>query len=397
MFDELDRKVFAAGEQIFKEGDAGDCAYLIEEGAVEILVAEQEVQRRVSVIGKGEVFGEVALIDYQPRTATVSAIDETVLVPIPRKLVESLLEKSDPVLRFLLLVILERFRNKGDGSAKLAASVGIPQGQSNLRRTLKVDAAQKLSSAHGITRALTRDEFELYYQPICNLTDGRIAGFEALIRWNHPTDGVILPMDFLWLAEQAGLIGELGVWTLERACRDWSTLRKYTDFDAPFVSVNLTADQLSSHMLAEEVKSILDRHDMPAAELKLELLETAIIGRPEIAPLVLSKLIALGCSLALDDYGPGYSGFNRLHTYPIDTLKIDRIFIAHVLESEQSQETVRSSIVLAHSLGLSVVAQGIEDADVSAKLSQLKCDLGQGWHFGSPATLQDLALRYTQK
>lgn len=397
MFDELDRKVFAAGEQIFKEGDAGDCAYLIEEGTVEIFVVEQEVQRRVSVIGKGEVFGEVALIDHQPRTATVSAIEETVLVPIPRKLVENLLEKSDPVLRFLLLVILERFRNKANGSAKLAASMEISQEQSNLRRTLKVDAAQKLSSAHGITRALTRDEFELYYQPICNLTDGRIAGFEALIRWNHPTDGVILPMDFLWLAEQAGLIGELGLWTLERACRDWSTLRKYTDFDAPFVSVNLTADQLSSHMLAEEMTSILDRHDMPAAELKLELLETAIIGHPEIAPLVLSKLIALGCSLALDDYGPGYSGLNRLHTYPIDTLKIDRIFIAHVLESEQSQETVQSSIVLAHSLGLSVIAQGIEDADVSAKLSQLKCDLGQGWHFGSPATLQDLALRYAQK
>lgn len=397
MFDELDRKVFAAGEQIFKEGDAGDCAYLIEEGTVEIFVVEQEVQRRVSVIGKGEVFGEVALIDHQPRTATVSAIEETVLVPIPRKLVENLLEKSDPVLRFLLLVILERFRNKANGSVKLAASMEISQEQSNLRRTLKVDAAQKLSSAHGITRALTRDEFELYYQPICNLTDGRIAGFEALIRWNHPTDGVILPMDFLWLAEQAGLIGELGLWTLERACRDWSTLRKYTDFDAPFVSVNLTADQLSSHMLAEEMKSILKRHDMPAAELKLELLETAIIGHPEIAPLVLSKLIALGCSLALDDYGPGYSGLNRLHTYPIDTLKIDRIFIAHVLESEQSQETVQSSIVLAHSLGLSVIAQGIEDADVSAKLSQLKCDLGQGWHFGSPATLQDLALRYAQK
>jgi EAL domain-containing protein (putative c-di-GMP-specific phosphodiesterase class I) len=396
MFDELDRIVFTSGQQIFKEGDAGDCAYLIEEGAVEILATEQGVERRVSVIGKGEVFGEVALIDYQPRTATVRAIEETVLVPIPRKLVEGLLEKSDPILRFLILVILERFRNKQGSSAKLSASVGIPQEQSNLRRALRIDTAQKLSSAHGIARALTRNEFELYYQPICNLTDGRIAGFEALIRWHHPTDGMILPMDFLWLAEQAGLIGDLGLWTLERACRDWATLRPFTDVEAPFISVNLTADQLSSEMLTEAVKSIVDRHDMPAAELKLELLETAIIGRPEIVPLVLNKLIASGCSLALDDYGPGYSGLNRLHTYPIDTLKIDRIFIAHVLESEQSQETVRSSIVLAHSLGLNVVAQGIEDENVSAMLSALKCDLGQGWHFGSPATLQDLALRYAQ-
>jgi CRP-like cAMP-binding protein len=117
LFDEFDREIFTSGQQIFKHGDAGDCAYLIEEGAVEVLVIKQNKEQRIRLIGKGELFGEIALIDYQPRTATVRALERTVLVPIPRKLMEGLLEKSDPVLRHLLLVILDRFRNRNDGSA----------------------------------------------------------------------------------------------------------------------------------------------------------------------------------------------------------------------------------------------------------------------------------------
>ncbi len=116
LFDEFDREVFSAGQDIFRSGDAGDCAYLIEEGVVEILVVKQVGEHRIRLIGKGELFGEISLIDYQPRTATVRAVERTVLVPIPRKLMEQLLEKSDPVLRHLLLVILERFRNRNDGS-----------------------------------------------------------------------------------------------------------------------------------------------------------------------------------------------------------------------------------------------------------------------------------------
>jgi len=249
MFDEFDREIFVSGQQIFKYGDMGDCAYLIEDGLVEVLVVKQDGEHRIRVIGKGELFGEVSLIDYQPRTATVRAIERTVLVPIPRKLMEVLLEKSDPVLRHLLLVILERFRNRNDGSA-LSEIDGIVSPEQTKRRSLvKDEATQKLSLAHGMKRALAREEFQLYYQPICDLTDGRVAGFEALIRWHHPTDGVIQPKDFLWIAEQTGLIHEIGLWTLERACRDWVTLRKFTDYESPFVSVNLSAAQLSNEML----------------------------------------------------------------------------------------------------------------------------------------------------
>lgn len=394
LFDEFDREVFASGQQIFKYGDAGDCAYLIEEGMVEVFIVKQDEEHRIRLIGKGELFGEVSLIDYQPRTATVRAVERTVLVPIPRKMIERLLEKSDPVLRHLLLVILDRFRNRNDGAVLSAASAIISPEQSKRRSIVQGEATQKLSLAHGMNRALAREEFQLYYQPICNLADGRIAGFEALIRWHHPTDGPIQPNNFLWIAEQTGLIHEIGLWTLERACRDWKTLRQFTDYETPFVSVNLSAAQLSNEILVEDVGAIMASHNINPTELKLELTETVMVEQPESALKIMHRLIELGCSLALDDYGAGHSGLRHLQRYPLDTLKIDGAFVEPILASAQSMEIVSSSVALAHSLGMSVVAECVETNGVRAKLLEMKCDFGQGWYFGRPATLQELELRY---
>ncbi|MDO8291731.1 MAG: EAL domain-containing protein [Gallionella sp.] len=392
MFDELDREVFAVGEQIFKEGDVGDCAYLIEKGAVEVSVMEQGTERLVRLMGKGEMFGEVALIDHQPRTATVRAVEKTVLIPIQRNLVEVLLKKCDPILSHLLLVILERFRNMQGSNPVSVASTKDSQDISSRREALKGEATLKLSLAHEIIRALAHDELELYYQPICNLADGSTAGFEALVRWHHPTEGVLLPIDFLWLAEQTGLIHELGLWALERACRDWPTLRQHTSYELPFVSVNLSPIQLTGVSLVDDIKTIIARHNMPATELKLELTETVIVEHPEIALQILSRLIGLGSSLALDDYGTGHSGLDHLQRYPISTLKIDRIFIEPMLDSAQSMEIVRSSIGLAHSLGMNVVAEGVKNEALREKLLELGCDFGQGWHFGMPVALQNVGL-----
>ena len=396
LFDEFDREVFASGQQIFKYGDVGDCAYLIEEGLVEVLVVKQGEEHRIRLIGKGELFGEVTLIDYQPRTATIRAVERTVLVPIPRKLMEGLLEKSDPVLRHLLMVILDRFRNRNDGSALSAGSAVVSPEQSKRRSIVQGEATQKLSLAHGMKRALAREDFQLYYQPICNLADGGVAGFEALIRWHHPIDGPIQPNDFLWIAEQTGLIHEIGLWTLERACRDWKTLRQFTDYATPFVSVNLSAAQLNNEMLVEDVKAIMASQNMDPAELKLELTETVMVEHPEIALRIMRRMIDLGCSLALDDYGAGHSGLRHLQRYPLATLKIDGAFVEPILASAQSMEIVRSSVALAHSLGMSVVAECVETEGVKLKLMEMKCDFGQGWYFGRPAMLQELVLHYAK-
>jgi EAL domain-containing protein (putative c-di-GMP-specific phosphodiesterase class I) len=236
---------------------------------------------------------------------------------------------------------------------------------------------------------LAHEEFQLYYQPICNLSDGRVAGFEALIRWHHPTEGVMLPKDFLWIAEQTGFIREIGLWTIERACKDWPELRTFTDHAAPFVSVNLSANQLNDEKLVENVKAIIAKRNMKPAELKLELTETAMVEHPEVALNIMNGLIELGCSIALDDYGAGHSGLGHLQRYPISTLKIDAAFINSIANSVQSLEIVRSTLTLAHSLGMKVVAEGIERKEIRTMLLGMGCDIGQGWLLGYPASLQD--------
>lgn len=381
MLKNLHRVNFSAGDIIFKEGDPGDSAYLIEEGSVEVSVSSTQRSR----IGKGELFGEIALIDQQPRTATVRALEDTVLVPIPRQLVKERLEKTDPVVRHLLLTILERYRSTRN------QPTFDPTRSTTFRRDMtRGDATNQLRLAHDIAEALKEEQFEMFYQPICNLSSGRISGYEALIRWHHPVDGLISPLDFLWVAEQTGQIREIGLWTLERACQDWPTLRERISHPKPFVSVNLSPSQLTGEGFTSDVKSIVSRHQMPAAELKLELTETVIINNPELALQLLGKLTETGSTLALDDFGTGHSGLDSLHRYPIGTMKIDRSFVNQMLSSPQSAKIVQASIDLAHSLKMDVVAEGIEIEDERLALLELGCDYGQGWLFGRPASLRSI-------
>jgi EAL domain-containing protein (putative c-di-GMP-specific phosphodiesterase class I) len=388
MLNNLNREIYNIGDIIFKEGDEGNCAYLIEEGMIEISVMNNDQALLINKIGKGELFGEVALIDHQPRTATAKALENSVLIAIQRSLVNELLDKTDPIVRHLLLVILERYRSKRGNSqplSQLRRSTDITTKYNSIRG----EATHKLTLANDISRALSKEEFELHYQPICSLTSNRIAGYEALIRWQHPTQGLVSPLDFLWVAEQTGQIREIGLWTLERACRDWVNLRKTTNFDLPFISVNLSPSQLTGESFVDDVKAVIARNNMPPTELKLELTENVIINNPEVALQLLLQLTELGSTLAIDDFGTGHSSLETLDRYPIGTLKVDRYFTSSMLGSAQSGEIVSSSIRLAHSLGMDVVAEGIETDEVRIKLLELGCNFGQGWLFGRPAELKN--------
>ncbi len=389
MLNNLNREIYKVGEIIFKEGDEGNGAYLIEEGMIEISVMNNGEALQVNKIGKGELFGEVALIDHQPRTATAKAIESSVLISIQRSLVNELLDKTDPIVRHLLLVILERYRNKR-GNAQHHSILPQSSDETAKRNFIRGEATHKLTLANDISRALNNDEFELHYQPICSLATNHIAGYEALIRWRHPSMGLVSPLDFLWVAEQTGQIREVGLWTLERACHDWPILRKTTIFDMPFVSVNMSPSQLTGESFVEDVKSIISRNKMTPTELKLELTEKVIINNPEVALQLLMQLTELGSTLAIDDFGTGHSSLETLDRYPIGTLKVDRYFTSSMLASAQSGEIVSSSIRLAHSLGMDVVAEGIESDDVRRKLLELGCNFGQGWFFGRPAELKNI-------
>ncbi len=389
MLEHLNREVYVAGEIIFHEGQPGDFAYIVESGRVAIFTTAQGDENPVGHVGKGEIFGEIALLDAQLRSASAKSVEKTVLIPIQRKTVNTLLEKTDPIIRSLLLVVLERYRvNRSTVLISDEKESELKVNFSKNKDLLRGEVTQKLALAHDIALGLKHGQFVLYYQPICDLSTGHVAGYEALIRWNHPQNGIVSPLDFLWMAENTGQIIEIGKWTLERACRDWPILRQNTKHDLPFISVNLSPNQLAGDGLLTDLSSLLASYEIPANQLKLELTESIFINNPDQAFLLLSQLTTLGCSLALDDYGTGYSGLNSLQRYPIATMKIDRSFISTMLSSAQSNEIVSSSIKLAHSLGMNVVAEGIETEDIYRSLIEMKCDFGQGWYFGRPAALQ---------
>jgi EAL domain-containing protein (putative c-di-GMP-specific phosphodiesterase class I) len=242
-----------------------------------------------------------------------------------------------------------------------------------------------------LRRAIERQEFELFYQPIVTLATGRIMGFEALVRWQHPEQGIISPAKFVPIAEETGLIIPLGQWVLREACRQ---LRQWQDefpHEPPFsISVNLSSRQFSQPSLIGQIRQILSDTGVDAHCLKLEITESAIMENTESAMDMLMQLKAMGIQLSVDDFGTGYSSLGYLYRFPMDLLKIDRSFISRVDVDGEKLELVRTIITLAWNLGMDVVAEGIETTKQLAQLKALKCEYAQGYLFSKPLNKADV-------
>ncbi len=239
-----------------------------------------------------------------------------------------------------------------------------------------------LKLEHSLRRATEHNEFVLHYQPIVAIDGGAIAGYEALVRWNHPERGVVGPYEFIHLAEETGLIFRIGGWTLREACR-WLT-RTPALPDHLTVAVNLSGRQFSQGGLIEEVETVLFETGLSASRLKLEITESVIMENPEMAVDLLKRLKALGTHLCIDDFGTGYSSLSYLLRFPADTLKIDRSFVTALNRGGRERDIVGAIISLAKSLDMDVVAEGVETADQRDVLKSLGCKYGQGYLFARP-------------
>lgn len=236
-----------------------------------------------------------------------------------------------------------------------------------------------------LRRALERHEFEVFYQPIVPLETGRVAEFEALIRWNHPVHGMVQPSDFITVAEETGLIVPIGRWILEEACRQTRKWQEtYGRAKSLCISVNLSAKQLMHPALRSQVEDILRATGLKPNCLKLEVTESTVIERSETALAVLSQLRALGLSFSTDDFGTGYSSLSYLHRFPFGRLKIDRSFIEKMEHDAKSEAIVRTILLLGQNLNMDVVAEGIETARQLEMLKMLGCRFGQGFIFSQP-------------
>lgn len=398
MTDAFDREVFEGQELVFQWGDPGDSAYVIEEGCVEVLTGVGPAQRRIAILTEGAMFGEVALLDRQPRTASVRALVPTRLIRIDRSHVEELLLRSDSVIQYLMHLLLARFRSTHD-AAGLQQRQGVagdaPGSDSPSAMDLHKAAVRTLSLAQDLSDAIAREQLELFYQPLIAFDRLAVVGFEALIRWRHPTLGLISPAEFIPLAEKTGLIHRIGQWVLQRAVADWAELRPYCVADTgedPFISINLSAPELAGgDDIVAAVQKCLSQHGMAPQELHIELTETIIIQKMDDVASTLHRLRALGIGIALDDFGTGYAGLDYLQSLPFTCLKIDKAFVQQVNHSDRSLHIIKAALELARSIGLSTIAEGIEDAQIGDRLSSLGCSHAQGYHYGKPMPKQQMA------
>lgn len=256
---------------------------------------------------------------------------------------------------------------------------------------MRTQAISLLRLETDLRRAVEREEFTVRYQPIVSLRSGKIAAHEALLRWEHPERGLISPHEFVPLAEEMGLIVPIGTFVLREACRRITLWRAaFPDLRPLRVSVNLSAVQVAQPGLLETVGSTLREYDLDGRDLHLELTEGAIMREPEAAAVVLSDLRSLGIRIHIDDFGTGYSSLSLLHRFTVDTLKIDRSFVSRMSLNDKDTEIIRTVTTLAHSLGMEVIAEGVDTPEQLSILREMGCEYGQGYLFSKPVDARTL-------
>jgi len=274
------------------------------------------------------------------------------------------------------------------------ADTAMYQSKQNQRTVVVFDVEmreavrRRLHIENELRRALAHGQFRLLYQPITFLQSGELFAVEALARWDHPERGVVPPSEFIAVMEEIGLIVPFGAWALLDACTHVASFDAGRAGQETSVSVNLSGRQLTRPEFVAEVAAVLSQTGMAPHRLLLEVTESAIMGSAVDAAEILRRLKDLGVRIMMDDFGTGHSSLSALHSLPIDSLKVDRSFVARMPDDLQAVELVRAMVVLGHNLGIQVVAEGVETSDQADILRQLGCDLGQGMLFGAPDFLQ---------
>jgi diguanylate cyclase len=442
---------FQAGEWIFHEHDEGDCAYLVEEGEVLILLEREEKHVPLGIYGEGSLFGEMAIIDNQKRSASAFAYTNCRLRTISRDHLNYRLEQADPILKVCINVLMGHLRktlthldpedhsNKSNITSslpdmlqlaadqavlasttgqhtyllqeKISTSNNVNIGQITIENPHQIpkihplaydafsDALKVLDIEQELAIAIKEGQLVLFYQPIMEARLGRLAGFEALMRWIHPEKGLISPIDFIPIAERSGQIVDMTYWAIDVACSDLLKLHDkllgHLDLapyisESLFMSVNFSTRDFLDAQLMRHVNELLIHYHLPPQSLKIEITESVLMNSPHEVQKVLNECKENGASVAIDDFGTGYSSLSYLQSMPVDTLKIDQGFIRPMHENDRHMALVESIIHLAQRLNMKTVAEGVETEADLQKLNELDCDFLQGYYFARPMPLADV-------
>ena len=384
------RKCLPAGSIIFSEGEAGDCAYIIDLGEISLSTCINGDHTPFAKAKRGDLIGEMALIDEGVRSATATVISDAELLVIPKEYIQRLIEGADPTVVLLIKLVLERYREMRVRVEQI--SRGEPLG--NVHSAPKVErsfvkkqtsiAARRLDDEQNLRLALQNDELRLFYQPIVDLKTGRMLGCEALIRWLHPEKGIIPPIGFLPLIDETDLEILIGEWVINQALKQLDEWRKQ-DVELE-VSINIASYHLQSANFIRNLELALEHYpEVDSTQFQIEILESSALGDLQTVSTILKTCQkVLGINIALDDFGTGYSSLTHLRSLPANTIKIDQSFVRNILNDPSDYTIIDGIIGLSDSFNRNVIAEGVETSEHGLMLLMMGCDRAQGYGIAKP-------------
>jgi EAL domain-containing protein (putative c-di-GMP-specific phosphodiesterase class I) len=390
MIQSMNRQVFRAGELIFSQGDSSRFAYLIEQGTVEVSSAGEDGNVMPRRLATGDLLGGEALVGDGPRPVTAMAIEDTQAIAIDREQFQDRMRDADELLQGILRAALRRSPVGESAAIRPTGSLGA------------ADPANRTALESDLRQAIADERLHLQFQPIVCLDSGHVAGFEALVRWDHPRHGLVAPSTFVRVAEQSNMIAPLGRWMLQQALDGLQRFQSVqaaarTKHQPLYVAVNVSSLQLLSSSEVDDLADIVRRSGVAPSQVVFEITETLMVENPDDVALAISRLRKQGIRVASDDFGTGYANLAFLNRFRMDILKIDRSFITTMVADARSQRIVETIIALAKDFGMSIVAEGIESEAEIAALRALDCDFGQGYLFAKPLPIEQAAALVSRK
>ena len=377
---------------VMEQGTIGDCAYIIEQGEVEIFITHPgNSEQKIATRGEGTIIGEMALIDQKRRTASIRAVTECSMVKITEDDFKRRVNASDPIMKMIMQVVLNRYRDTISRIHVFGEGNSYPPAEETERLlTQSGKAVENLKTANEFKHAIDNKELILHYQPIIDLETKDIKGFEALMRWNHPHKGFMPPNLFIPIAEDSGLIIHASDWAIEEACSALQRLKKASNKDDLFMSVNFTAIDMLHPDFLSKLLAVCQKTGTKPQEVKIEMTERLLMNNPEKVREMLMACKESGFHIAIDDFGTGYSSLSYLHHYPIDTIKIDRAFVVQMTKDDNALNLIKGIITLAKSMKMQLIAEGVEEDREEALLLKSNCEMAQGYKYAKPMAENDL-------
>ena len=383
------KKSVSAGTVLFNEGDKGGTGFFIESGTIDVWIYRRGQKIILSTLGEGELVGELSAFDGAPRSASITTVTDCVLYEFSHEQVQNKLQQVNPLLNMFLDSMADRIRAT---NAQITTYFGTSNEivyESKKQKFVGHECLNDFKLEADLRNAFANEEFELYFQPIIELSTMKLAGFESLIRWNHPDLGLVSPGNFIPYAEESGFISQITRWCVKAACCAAPPLRQAAlnniQYVNPlFVTVNLSGKDVGSRNFSNWIIDYIKMSNIQPCMLKVELTESSLLENFAIATSLLNHLRDIGVGVAIDDFGTGQSNLASLIELPISVLKVDRSFITGKLETENNHKVVKLIHGLAQQLDVEVVCEGIESINDLTPLRDIGCEYGQGYMFAKP-------------